>query len=50
VSVAGRMSSGAAFSACPVLSIAAGPGALLLAGGLVVAALAPFADRRGLVR
>jgi energy-coupling factor transport system permease protein len=50
LSVAARLSSAAAFSAYPVLSIAAGPGALLLAGGLVVAALAPFADRRGLVR
>jgi energy-coupling factor transport system permease protein len=47
VSIAARASSAAAFSAYPVLSVAAGPGALLLAGGLVAAALAPFADRRG---
>jgi energy-coupling factor transport system permease protein len=49
-SVAARVSSGAAFSAYPVLRIAAGPGALLFAAGLLAAALAPFADRRGMAR
>jgi energy-coupling factor transport system permease protein len=50
VSIVARVSSVAAFSAYPSLSVAAGPGALLLAAGLVVAALAPFANRRGLGR
>lgn len=50
VSIVARVSSAAAFSAYPALSVAAGPGALALAGGLMVAALAPFADRRGLTR
>ena len=50
VSVAARVSSAAAFSAYPELHVAAGPGALALAGALVVAALAPFADRRGVGR
>ena len=48
VSIAARVSPAAAFSAYPVLSVAAGPGTLALAAGLVVCALAPFADRRGL--
>jgi energy-coupling factor transport system permease protein len=48
VSIAARVSPAAAFSAYPVLSVAAGPGALALAAGLVLCALAPFADRRGL--
>jgi energy-coupling factor transport system permease protein len=50
VSIVARVSSAAAFSAYPKLQVAAGPGALALAGLLVVAALAPFADRRGLLR
>jgi energy-coupling factor transport system permease protein len=50
VSVAARVSSAAAFSAYPELHVAAGPGTLALAGALVVAALAPFADRRGVGR
>ena len=50
VSIVARVSSAAAFSAYPKLQVAAGPGALALAGLLVVAALAPFADRRGLAR
>jgi energy-coupling factor transport system permease protein len=50
VSIIARVSSAAAFSAYPVLGVAAGPGALLLAGGLVAAALAPFANRRGVAR
>ena len=50
VSIVARASSVAAFSAYPVLRVAAGPGALLLAGELVAAALAPFANRRGVAR
>lgn len=50
VSIAARVSSAAAFSAYPELHVAAGPGALAPAGALVLAALAPFADRRGLRR
>jgi energy-coupling factor transport system permease protein len=50
LSIVARAVPAAAFSAYPVLSVAAGPGALLLAGGLIVAALTPFADRRGLTR
>jgi energy-coupling factor transport system permease protein len=50
VSIVARVSSAAAFAAYPVLHVAAGPGALALAGVLVVAALAPFADRRGVAR
>jgi energy-coupling factor transport system permease protein len=50
VSIVARVSPAAAFSAYPELSVAAGPGALALAGGLIVATLAPFADRRGLAR
>jgi energy-coupling factor transport system permease protein len=50
LSILARAGSAVAFSAYPVLRMAAGPGALLLAGGLVVAALAPFASRRGLAR
>jgi energy-coupling factor transport system permease protein len=50
VSIAARVSSAAAFSAYPVLSVAAGPGALLLAGVMVAVALGPFANRRGLAR
>ena len=50
LSIIARVSSAASFSAYPVLNIAAGPVALLLAAGMVVAALAPFANRRGLAR
>jgi energy-coupling factor transport system permease protein len=50
VSIVARVSSAAAFSAYPELHVAAGAGAFLLAGVLVVAALAPFADRRGVAR
>jgi energy-coupling factor transport system permease protein len=50
VSIAARVSPAAAFAAYPELHVAAGPGALALAGALVVVALAPFADRRGLGR
>jgi energy-coupling factor transport system permease protein len=50
VSIVARVSPAAAFSAYPELHVAAGPGALALAGGLVAAALVPFADRRGLAR
>ena len=50
ISIVARVGSAAAFAAYPALRIAAGPGALLLAGGLIAAALAPFANRRGLAR
>jgi energy-coupling factor transport system permease protein len=50
LSIVARAGSAAAFSAYPVLSVAAGAGALALAVGLVVAALCPFANRRGLGR
>jgi energy-coupling factor transport system permease protein len=50
VSIVARVSSAAAFSAYPELHVAAGPGALALAGVLVVAALAPLVDRRGVAR
>ena len=51
LSIVARVSPAAAFSAYPVLERrrrARGPSHL--AGGLVVAALAPFANRRGLAR
>jgi energy-coupling factor transport system permease protein len=48
LSVVGRVDPATTFAAYPSLRLAAGPGALLLAGALVVAALLPFADRRGL--
>ncbi|HTU96301.1 MAG TPA: energy-coupling factor transporter transmembrane component T [Solirubrobacteraceae bacterium] len=50
VSIVARVTPAAAFSAYPVLTVAAGPGTLALAGGLIVVTLAPFADRRGLAR
>ena len=50
LSIVARVTPAAAFSAYPVLSLAAGPGALALAAGLLVVALAPFANRRGLAR
>jgi len=50
LSITARVSPAAAFAAYPVLSLAAGPGVLLLSAGLIAAALAPFADRRGLPR
>ena len=50
LSIVARVTSAAAFSAYPVLSVAAGPGALVLAGGLVAATLAPFTNRRGVTR
>ena len=50
LSIVARAGSAAAFSAYPVLSVAAGAGALALAVGLVAAALCPFANRRGLGR
>jgi energy-coupling factor transport system permease protein len=48
VSVVARVDPAAPFAAYPSLRLTAGPGALLLAAALVVAALLPFADRRGL--
>jgi energy-coupling factor transport system permease protein len=50
LSIVARVSSAAAFSAYPVLNVATGPGALLLAGGLVGATLAPFTNRQGVAR
>ena len=52
VAIVGRaVSSVAAFSAYPAPAASPpGRGALLAGGGLVVAALAPFADRRGIER
>jgi energy-coupling factor transport system permease protein len=50
LSITARVSPAAAFSAYPTLSVAAGPGALVLGAGLVTAALLPFANRRGLAR
>jgi energy-coupling factor transport system permease protein len=47
LSVVARVDSAAAFAAYPSLRLAAGPGAVLLAVALIVAALLPFADRRG---
>jgi energy-coupling factor transport system permease protein len=47
LSVVARVDSAAAFSAYPSLRLAAGPTVLLLAAALVIAALLPFADRRG---
>ncbi len=46
--VAAKAAGLAAFSADPKLSVALGPGELLLAAGVVVVALAPFANRRGI--
>jgi energy-coupling factor transport system permease protein len=48
LSVVGRVDPATTFAAYPSLRLAAGPPTLLLAGALVVAALLPFADRRGL--
>ncbi len=50
LSIVARVDHGAAFSAYPLLTLSAGPTVLALAAGLLVAALAPFADRRGLAR
>jgi len=50
LSIVARVSPAATFSAYPMLSLAAGPLVLALAVGLIAAALAPFADRRGVVR
>ena len=44
----GRTSGAAAFSAYPLVSIAAGAGTLALGGVLIAVALVPFADRRGI--
>jgi energy-coupling factor transport system permease protein len=50
VSVVARLDVAAGFAAYPGLRLAPGPDALVLAAALVVAALLPFADRRGLGR
>jgi len=44
----GRASGAARFEAFPLVSMAAGTGTLLLSAALIAAALAPFADRRGI--
>lgn len=45
-----RAASVAPFSAYPSLQMSAGLGTLLVAAGLIAVALAPFLDRRGIVR
>ena len=50
LSIVARVSSVAAFSAYPVLRVAAGPAAPPLSATVLGAALAPFADRRGVRR
>jgi energy-coupling factor transport system permease protein len=48
VSIAARVFDLAPFSAYPALHAASGPKTIALAGGLLVVALLPFADRRGI--
>jgi energy-coupling factor transport system permease protein len=48
LAVLARAAGVAAFSAYPALHMSAGAGTLALAGALAVAALVPFADRRGI--
>ncbi|MEA2299398.1 MAG: energy-coupling factor transport system permease protein [Solirubrobacteraceae bacterium] len=48
LAVAARIGGLAAFSADPTLDIALGPGEAALAGALILLALAPFANRRGI--
>lgn len=50
LSVGGRIAGLAPQRAYPRLHVGLGPGALALAAGLLAAALAPFADRRGVAR
>jgi energy-coupling factor transport system permease protein len=50
IAVVARVMGWGAFSAYPLLRAPAGARTLELAALLVVAALAPFADRRGIVR
>jgi energy-coupling factor transport system permease protein len=50
VSVVARVDPAARFAAYPALHLAAGPDAVVLAVALLIAALLPFADRRGLPR
>jgi energy-coupling factor transport system permease protein len=47
LSIAGRVAGLAAFHAYPALVVPVDPGQVALAAGLLVCALAPFADRRG---
>lgn len=47
LSVVARLDPATAFAAYPSLRLAAGPAVLLLAAALVLAALLPFADQRG---
>jgi energy-coupling factor transport system permease protein len=46
--VAAKAAGLAAFTADPKLSVAFGPGELLLAAGVILVAVAPFANRRGI--
>jgi energy-coupling factor transport system permease protein len=50
LSIAGRVSGALRFSAYPTLSVATGFGAVAVSAAVLVCALAPFADRRGIVR
>ena len=50
LAVGARIAGVASFTAYPQLAVDAGPGALGLAAVLVLVALLPFADRRGIVR
>lgn len=47
LALAGGLGGLAAFSAYPALQVPTGPGVLALGAGLVIVALLPFADRRG---
>jgi energy-coupling factor transport system permease protein len=50
LSIGGRVSGWVGFSAYPTLSVATGFAAIALSVAVLVCALAPFADRRGIVR
>jgi energy-coupling factor transport system permease protein len=50
IAICGRALGTAGFTAYPSLRMAAGPGTLALAVAVLVCALAPFADRRGIER
>jgi hypothetical protein len=50
LSIGGRVSGLLGFSAYPTLSVATGVDVVALSAAVLVCALAPFADRRGIVR
>jgi energy-coupling factor transport system permease protein len=50
LSIGGRVFGQLGFSAYPTLSVATGVGAVAVSAAVLVCALAPFADRRGIVR